>query len=94
MWLSKCLGKTAFESLEQYPKLPESQEKNVKIPIPKILMQQVQGGNKRARFLANSRQMIFTQTNFANPALEVLTDNFYKNYKPVASVVKTNFPLS
>ena len=38
--------------------------------------------------------MIFTQTNFANPALEVLTDNFYKNYKPVASVVKTNFPLS
>lgn len=38
--------------------------------------------------------MILTQTNFENAALEALTNNFYKKYKPVASVEKTNFHLS
>lgn len=38
--------------------------------------------------------MILTQTNFENTVLEALTNNFYKNYKQVASVEKTNFPLS
>lgn len=37
--------------------------------------------------------MILTQTNFGNPALEALIDNFYKNYELIASVEKTNLPL-
>lgn len=37
--------------------------------------------------------MILTETKFGNSALEALTDNFYKNYKPGAFVEKTNLPL-
>ena len=33
------------------------------------------------------------QINFGKLALEATTDNFYKTYKLVSSVEKTNFPL-
>lgn len=51
-------------------------------------------GTGELGFLANAPHMILTQTNFENAALEALTNDFYKSYKQVISVEKTNFPLS